>query len=216
MVSGSRQVSSLVLLMLSAAAVVSAGGWVVITVENLPDQVVVGKPVTLTYTVRQHGNKLTSGLDGRIEARSSRHVVEAPAIATAEQGRYTASLTLPASGEWTISIDSGFGGNFDSSRLVLPAIADNGPWPAVSEADRGQRLFAAKGCATCHTHPAVEEPSVAAAPALGFKRYQATYLSQFLAHPPKARSDKGEMPNLNLQEAEIASLVAFINASGKS
>jgi hypothetical protein len=206
-----RRLSSTVLLTAVTAATVSAGGWVVITVQDLPDHAVVGQPLTLTYAVRQHGNKLTGGLTGRIEARSKDQLVEARAMATAEHGYYSATLTLPASGNWNIGIDSGFGGNFDSSRLVLPAIAGGDSRPTLPDADRGQRLFAAKGCAMCHAHPAIESEGVAAAPALGAKRYQAEFLKQFLAHPPKGKPDQFEMPDLGLRETEIASLVAFIN-----
>ena len=204
--------SSILLLMTLAAATVFAGGWVVITVQDLPDHIIAGRPVTLTYAVRQHGNKLTSGLSGRIEARSGGRVVEARAMGTSEQGYYSATLTLPGSGNWTIAIDSGFGGNFDSSRVVLPAIASDASRPTLSDADRGQRLFAAKGCAMCHRHPAIEGPSVEAAPALNARRYQTEFLKQFLAHPSKSKPDQLEMPDLGLRGTEITSLVAFLNA----
>ena len=46
------------------------GGWAAITVEELPDYVVVDRPVTLTFTVRQHGVTRLSGLRPRIEARA--------------------------------------------------------------------------------------------------------------------------------------------------
>ena len=45
-----------------------AGGWVVITVTELPDSVVTNQPLTITYAVRQHGMRLLGGLDGRVEA----------------------------------------------------------------------------------------------------------------------------------------------------
>ena len=39
--------------LLSLAA--SFGGWAVLTVENLPDQLIAGKPYNLTFSIRQHG-----------------------------------------------------------------------------------------------------------------------------------------------------------------
>ena len=40
------------------------GGWAVTTVEDFPDHVIAGRPVTLTYRVRQHGVELLDGLNG--------------------------------------------------------------------------------------------------------------------------------------------------------
>ena len=76
-----RLLCSAGLLVLSATAL-NAGGWVVITVKDLPDYVVVGKPVTVTYAVRQHGKHLLNGLDGRLEMRSGAHAISAAATAT--------------------------------------------------------------------------------------------------------------------------------------
>src|SRR5512144_1922822 len=55
------------------------GGWAVITVENLPDQVVTGQPVTLDFTVRQHGHTLLSNLDARVVAEGRGDRVNAAA-----------------------------------------------------------------------------------------------------------------------------------------
>jgi len=68
-----------------AAVALEAGGWAVIIVRDLPDHVVVGKSVTLTYAVRQHGMHLLGNLTGKIEARAGTDVVHpaaAPAPAT--------------------------------------------------------------------------------------------------------------------------------------
>jgi uncharacterized OB-fold protein len=45
-----------------AAVALDAGGRVVITMTDVPNYVVAGKPVTLTYPVRQHGMRLVGGL----------------------------------------------------------------------------------------------------------------------------------------------------------
>jgi len=95
------------------------------------------------------------------------------------------------------------------------------PSRALSDADRGMRLFVAKGCVTCHT---LEETnawsSISVGPTLTGRRYVADVLATFLADPersPLARNTQSDvrMPNLGLKEREIAALVAFINSTGQ-
>jgi mono/diheme cytochrome c family protein len=190
------------------------GGWASVSVQDLPDYVVAGQPVTLTYTVRQHGHSRLNGLHGRLEARSGR--LEASSAATgAGEGRYTATLTVPSAGDWTITIYSGFGNN-RVTLLPLRAVAPGAPAPrALAEAERGRQLFVAKGCVTCHLHRDVDGSGVVAVgPELTSRRVPAEYLKAFLANPAiKAPTREGaEMPNLELKPAEIAALSAFINA----
>lgn len=187
----------------------------VITVTDLPDHVVVGKSVTLTYAVRQHGRHLLGSLAGRIEARAGADVVRTAAVPASEPGYYSATLTLPYAGDWKVDILSGFSGQLNGSRITLQAIDRGQSAPAVSEAERGQRLFVAKGCITCHVHGAVEGRSTSAGPALTAKRYQPEYLKRFLAHPPQPEPfepGRWQMPDLKLHDRDIASLMAFINA----
>jgi len=189
------------------------GGWAVITVEDLPDQLVVGQPVTLTFAVRQHGRTLLSGLNARVEAKAGGQTVHA-AAAAAGTGRYAATLTLPHAGAWTITVYSGFG---PSNLTLMPVPAANAGRPMAEPtlADRGQRLFVAKGCLTCHLHDAVPASgAVKVGPDLSGRRFDADYLRRFLADPNIAttRGPGGfEMPNLNLAPREIAALAAFIN-----
>lgn len=189
------------------------GGWAVITVEDLPDQLVVGQPVTLTFAVRQHGRTLLSGLNPRIDAKAGGQTVRAAAVAVGT-GRYAATLTLPRAGAWTITVYSGFG---PSNLTLMPVPAANAGRPAAepTAAERGQRLFVAKGCLTCHLHDAVPASgAVKVGPDLSGRRFDADYLRRFLADPNIAttRGPGGfEMPNLNLAPREIAALAAFIN-----
>src|SRR5205823_14195680 len=46
------------------------GGWAVVTVDDLPDYVVVGQPVRLSFVVRQHGMRPLDGLRPRVEAKA--------------------------------------------------------------------------------------------------------------------------------------------------
>ena len=199
--------------MLLTLLAVHFGGWAVITVEDLPDQVAVGQPVSLTFAVRQHGRTLLSGLSPRVEAKGGGQTVRAAAATATGTGRYTASLTLPNAGAWTITVYSGFG-NSNLTLMPLPAV---NPGRAASEpalATRGQRLFVAKGCLTCHVHDAVPASgAVKVGPDLSGRRYASEYLQRFLADPSIATTRAGgeEMPNLNLAPREIAALAAFIN-----
>ncbi len=194
------------------------GGWAAITVQDLPDYVVAGQPVTLTFTVRQHGVTKLSGLQPRVEARATGLTTEGAAAPGREAGQYVATLTLPRAGEWTITIHSGFG-NSQVTLLPLPAIvAGNAPPAPPGESERGRRLFVAKGCLTCHVHGDVAGSGVVAVgPDLTGRRLAADYLRQFLANPAiVARSGAPQMPNLDLKPQEIAALSAFISAERRA
>ena len=194
-------------LVLIPALTALAGGWAVITVEDLPDYIVAGRPVTLAFTVRQHGVRPLDGLRPTVEARAGS--LSAPAAATPGKGtgRYAATLTLPRAGEWTITIHSGFGNSattLEPIRVVMPGSESS---IALSDAERGRRLFVAKGCVTCHVQNRV-------GPDLTGTRYDAGYLRRFLADPSSVVSvpqGSFQMPNLGLRQPEITALVAFIN-----
>jgi hypothetical protein len=127
------------------------GGWAVITVEDLPGHLVAGKPVELSFLVRQHGMTLLNGLRPTVFAKSGKTEVQASAIPGKKNGGYTATLVVPATGEWTITIASGFLNN-TSTLAPLSAVAPGAPAPRVmAAADRGRQLFIAKDArpATC-------------------------------------------------------------------
>ncbi len=191
------------------------GGWAAITVEALPDYGVVRQPLNLTFTVRQHGVTKLNNLEPRVEARASGGATAgAVAERSKEEGQYTARLVLSEPGTWTITIHSGFG----NSRVTLEPlqIIDAGAQPpaALSAADRGRRLFVAKGCVTCHLHRDVNGSGViAVGPELTSRHLAPEYLQRFLADPSITGS-ANRMPNLNLKPTEIAALIAFLNPTG--
>lgn len=199
----------LLLLPLTAAFV---GGWAVITVEDPPEYAVVGRPVSLTYIVRQHGVTKLSGLRGRVEAHSGDATAEAAASAGRGAGQYVATLTLPRAGDWIITIHSGF---MKSQVTLLPlrAIPEGETPPALAQRERGGQLFVAKGCVTCHVHSAVAgSGTVAVGPAEPGQQRPAEYLKRFLADPSIGpRSGSGQMPNLDLKPQEIAALTTFLS-----
>ena len=186
-----------------------AGGWAVITVDDLPDSIEAAKPVTLSFAVRQHGVSLLDQLRPSIEARSGRLTAKAMAQPAGKSGFYTASLVLPSAGDWSITIRSGFG-NSDLTLLPLPVVEHGTSLTRpVTETERGERLFVAKGCVTCHVQ-------IAVGPKLDAKRFEASYLAGFLANPvPTTSHEAGKptMPNLGLKPREIASLVSYLNSN---
>jgi hypothetical protein len=208
------------LLPLSATLALAAGGWAVITLDDLPDAIAAGKPITLTFTVRQHGHTPLDNLRPSIDASlAGGEHIRADAVPAGEKGRYRSTLTLPDTGQWRLTINSGFG----TSRVDLDPIAVTGPGqagPVYAQAERGRRLFVAKGCVTCHLHGAVAGSGVVqVGPTLTALRLPADFLQKFLADPsilPPTNASSGGMPNLGLKPAEITALVAFINGTGET
>ena len=195
----------------------SWGGWAVVTLDDMPDAIVSGKPVTLTFTVRQHGHTPLDNLHPSIDAAPVRggDPIRADAVPAGGKGRYRSTFALPDTGQWRLTINSGWG----SSHVDLDPIAVIGagqPAPAFAAAERGRRLFVAKGCVTCHVHGDVAGSGVVpVGPALTQLRLPADFLQKFLSDPsilPASQQTNGGMPNLDLKPAEIAALVAFINA----
>jgi cbb3-type cytochrome c oxidase subunit III len=185
------------------------GGWAVTTVEHLPDYAVAGRPLTLAFTVRQHGFRPIDGLRPQVEVlggESRRYeAVSDPRVS----GRYTASITLPRAADWIITIHSGFGTS-RTTLMPLRAIASGSPAPpSPSGAEQGRRLFAAKGCFTCHVE-------MRAGPELFAKRYTTEYVAQVLTDPGRVfagRQGAVSMPNLNLEAREIAAIAAYLSAN---
>lgn len=211
-----RQTTIPLMALLTTLATANAGGWAVITVEDLPNEIVVGRPVTLTYAVRQHGRTLLNGLRGSMEAQASGQTIREAAVSGENTGRYSVTFTLPRPGTWTITIRSGFGNNAVTLR-PLPVVNPGRVAASDPPADRGLRLFVAKGCVTCHVHPDVAgSGEVKVGPDLTGRRFDADYLRRFLADPNIATTrgpDGFAMPNLDLAPVEIAALTAFINGA---
>lgn len=187
------------------------GGWAAITVEDLPDYGVARQAMNLTFTVRQHGLEKLKNLEPRVEARASGATTAAVALPGKEAGQYTARLVLPQAGEWTVTVHSGFG-NSRVTLVPMQVIEPTAQPPAALLAgERGRRLFVAKGCVTCHLHRDVKgSGTVTIGPELTTRRLAPEYLQRFLADPSMV-GQGNRMPNLNLKQAEIAALIAFLN-----
>jgi hypothetical protein len=84
-----------------------AGGWAVITLDELPTDVVADEPLTIGFTVLQHGRIPMNGLEPTVTAtllKDERFVVQAES--DDQPGHYTATLTFPTKGNWEWSIQA--------------------------------------------------------------------------------------------------------------
>jgi hypothetical protein len=200
---------------LAASASSSAGGWGVITFEDLPDVLPVGQRITTTIAVRGHGRVLAQGLStGRLELVKAGQTVGAPIVETSAPGRYRSEFTVPDAGDWTLTATIGY-----SVRFPVLAASPDTDTVHRRPADRGERLFLSKGCVTCHRHDGVDVSSVSVTlfgpqdgPNLTGRRYASEMVTAFLTAPPcVGRSWTVCMPNLGLTPDEAASLGAFLN-----
>jgi hypothetical protein len=205
---------------LSLVTAAYAGGRDLVTVKDFPDFAVAGKTLELTFTVWVPSLERLEGLHPVVRATDAKgRAVRVNASAAA--GEYTAALILPEPGEWVIAVDT----EYESAATLPPlkVIAPGIPMPnPLSLTTRGLRLFTLKGCDGCHLHPEIREGRLYG-PDLAGKRFATEYLRRFLEDPSiapapeevcsKDRSYCGSpyaMPNLNLTNAEIEALVAFI------
>jgi mono/diheme cytochrome c family protein len=193
------------------------GGWATTSVHDLPDHAVAGQPMNLVFTVRQHGETPLADLSPRIEATAGTQRITTTAKPGSKTGVYAATLTFPRAADWTVTIHSGFG-NQKLTLMPLQAVDPSTSPRALSLADRGHRLFAAKGCVGCHVHGAVNpEEKTLGAPDLTTRQLPADYLAKFLRDPSVKTvwATGWKMPNQHLSDAEVAAIVAFLSAKAR-
>jgi hypothetical protein len=209
---------------LGFAAALHAGGWAIVTVRDLPEYAVAGKPLPLTFMVRMHGITPRDGLEPTVAATLGSEpgtlTVITSAVPTRQPGEYTAALVVPLPGSWTIRIDTV---EFNESTLhELPVIAAGRPAPPpLSQPDLGERLFVAKGCIACHVNRELQSGDLvnvfktfgfgSESPDLTGKSFAEANLQRLLADPAATRGPDTLMPDLGLTSSEIAALTAFIN-----
>jgi len=86
---------------------VFAGGWAIITLDDLPLNVKAGKPVKIGFMVLQHGQRPINGLEPTVTARLSlKDKIVVNAIPEGRSGHYTAMLIFPKEGNWEWSIQA--------------------------------------------------------------------------------------------------------------
>jgi hypothetical protein len=96
------------LAVLTLAATALAGGWAQVTVPNPPADPPAGEATTIELNVLQHGVTAVSWPRITVIAtnEATEEVTAAQAKASGPEGRYTATLTFPSEGEWTLSFVS--------------------------------------------------------------------------------------------------------------
>ena len=102
-------VVGLVLLSALAFAVPAlAGGWAVITLDELPGPVEANRPLEIGFMIRQHGINPLGDLSPIVNAHidGSTQTVRVLAEDKGETGHYAATLVLPQSGTWQWEIEA--------------------------------------------------------------------------------------------------------------
>jgi len=97
-----------ILMLLLPAAVALAGGWVVISLDALPDHIRAGEPVTLSFMVRQHGRTPIHDVEPKLTATNveTGQQIEASAEPMKELGRFMVTVDFPDEGQWEWSISA--------------------------------------------------------------------------------------------------------------
>lgn len=216
--------------LLLAATTSYAGGPPILTTSKVPEYFVVGRPELLSFVARAwccDNAPLTGFRTYTVRAKAGSREINIPAMPTGNPGEYTAEVTLPAPGFWSITVDF-----YDtktpvpqSAQLYRSAILEGSrtPDPLSLEA-RGKRDFVEKGCIMCHVNHTVAaletpwgsrdslEPALVASgiPDLTDRKFPREYLTRFLANPSSIKPGT-RMPNLNLTSEDISALAAFIN-----
>jgi len=182
------------------------GGWAVVTVKDLPEYFVAGQQYTIEFQVRQHGRTLLSGLRPQLVMNE----VTIPAVARSSEGTYAVTFTAPAPGQVSLTIRSGFG-NTELHLYPETVVAAGTSRPGIAPHERGQMLFVAKGCNTCHSNiDLVNRPDNQAAltvgPELGGRHLAREYVMQKVKNPASQ-----VMPDLGLSDAEASAIAAFLS-----
>lgn len=224
-------------LLVATVAWTSYGGWAVVKVSKIPDAWIVGKPLQLSWQVRQHGVHplgAEDDLQPTLEARSGSRVVKGTTWAFAEDGEkgFRGRIVFPDAGDWQVTIHSGF---LDAKAVLVPWRVVDSLKPVrgtveehlasigvarFSEVERGRRLFASQGCVACHVHRdvAIKGQMNDFGGDLSDRRLPADYLASFLKDPSikPPTPGKSRMPNLAMREKEITPLVAFLTAERRA
>jgi cytochrome c551/c552 len=119
------------------------------------------------------------------------------------------TFTAPAAGDVRLTIRSGFGNN-ELRLYPQTVVAAGGSRPALAARERGQMLFVAKGCNTCHANSDLndrpENQVITVGPELGGRHLAREYVIQKMKNPASQI-----MPDLGLSDADAAAIAVFLN-----
>ena len=128
-----RSLTIALALLLITTITVMAGGWAVITLDELPGEIVAGHSFPIGFTVRQHGRTLRDDLSPllRFNQSDTKDALEFTAKREGDAGHYVASVTLPGDGQWTWRIDIEQFGMITQDMSPLTVVA--APPPSVPQ-----------------------------------------------------------------------------------
>lgn len=139
--------SVLVLALLALAGVLArtgpahAGGWVVITLDQLPEGVVAGEPISVGMMARQHGQTpwQVGSLQIQAEHVETGRQAAFTALPEGAPGHYVAELIFPAAGDWRWSVGAGM---FPETQpMPSLSVAENSSFSALEPASRAPALL---------------------------------------------------------------------------
>ena len=125
-------------LVLVIAPAAAAGGWAIVTVDQLPGEVHAGETLRLGFMVLQHGKTPTNQVEPYLKAYNSEsgETVRANAVQEGSVGHFVVEIVFPGAGTWEWSIvPAPFEGTQLEPLNVLPASlpqAFASPDPAVA------------------------------------------------------------------------------------
>ena len=93
---------------LFTAMPVLAGGWAVISLDSLPQEIIAGEPVTVGFTVLQHGRTPMAGLNPVIHLTNATNGNDISVYPKEEGsiGHYTGTFILSEVGNWNWSVQA--------------------------------------------------------------------------------------------------------------
>jgi hypothetical protein len=102
-----RSFASAVVLLLTTVLIAQAGGWAVITLDELPTQITAGQALSIGFTVRQHGRTLRSDLKPivRFDRADAKESFQVTAQRQGGEGHYVAEVKFPSAGQWNWRVD---------------------------------------------------------------------------------------------------------------
>jgi len=193
------------------AGFVTMGGWAVVRVKDLPEYFVAGQQYTIEFQVRQHGRTLLNDLHPSLLIATSegKHEATVPAVARPSAGTYAVTFTAPNAERVFLTIKTGFMNN--QLRLYPQSVvAAGGSRPAMTAGERGQILFVAKGCNTCHSNIDLsgrpDNQLIKVGPELGGRHLAREYVIQKIKNAASQI-----MPDLGLSDAETAAIATFLS-----
>ena len=104
-----RFVLAAIVLASLAAGVAQAGGRATVTVLSAPKDVVAGRTFEVAFAVKPEWPMAKDrSIEPTVKAVCGDRVISLAAVPLKAAGQYKAAFTLPAEGEWVITVDSRF------------------------------------------------------------------------------------------------------------